>query len=512
MPEDYRPIPGQKDSGPSMNPRMDDLSVMAREKASNILSPYANMGGPTPDPNANPVPPPGTAGQPAPGAETGPSTEKMLYNSVPTDTLTRILDMIMQFVGAGKKPIPRQEGGPVEPDKTYTVGERGPETFKPAIPGQIIPAPTESGGLAYRGRANTGYGGADEQMDPFFSSTRAPRPTLNAGAIREKGLPYAFGLETPSDALTMKRDPTTGVYGVPGEGEAARGHEAPPSSTSPESPSSHVPGQYPLSGGFGGYGEGIRGAFTEPETAATRRGDQQARDRIAREGQGFVPVPGKGPGPGGSYLRSYYEAHPEEKSMDDLVSQYGHRDPKTGNITNLKELSELHRTNVEFGPQSIQSQERLARMDYEKAEAEAKRAGIPFDQYLKSAEAQKNLGEAAKSGFISGKWGVFHPATGQFFSPPGMEDKTTATTMTKLEAEAAKETGGDPTATRERLRSKVKSLVDMGLMKKADIPPQFFKMTKPEFMAALQKAKKVPKNQDELDMAYKNYMKIPIED
>ena len=349
-------------------------------------------------------------------------------------------------------------------------------------------------------------------MDPFFSSTRAPRPTFNAGAIRERGLPSAFGFERPADALTMRQDQKTGVWGVPGEGEEARGHEAPPPSIPGESPPSHAPGEYPLSGGFGGYGEGIRGAFTEPETAATRRGDQLAKERIAREGQGFVPVPGKGPGPGGSYLRSYYEAHPDEKSMDDLVSQYGTRDPKTGNITNLKELGELHKANMEFGPQSIQSQERLARMDYEKAEAEAKRAGIPFDQYLKSAEAQKNLGEAAKSGFISGKWGVFHPASGQFFSPPGMEDKTTATTMQKLESEAAKETGGDPTATRERLRSKVKSLVDMGLLKKADIPPQFFKMTKPEFMSALQKAKKVPKNQDELDKAYQNYIKIPIED
>jgi hypothetical protein len=31
------------------------------------------------------------------------------------------------------------DGGPVEPGQYYTVGERGPETFVPAVPGHIVP-------------------------------------------------------------------------------------------------------------------------------------------------------------------------------------------------------------------------------------------------------------------------------------------------------------------------------------------------------------------------------------
>jgi hypothetical protein len=31
------------------------------------------------------------------------------------------------------------DGGPVMPGQYYTVGERGPETFVPAVPGQIVP-------------------------------------------------------------------------------------------------------------------------------------------------------------------------------------------------------------------------------------------------------------------------------------------------------------------------------------------------------------------------------------
>lgn len=39
----------------------------------------------------------------------------------------------------GAKPTPRQFGGPVHPDGTYTVGEAGPELFVPDRPGTIVP-------------------------------------------------------------------------------------------------------------------------------------------------------------------------------------------------------------------------------------------------------------------------------------------------------------------------------------------------------------------------------------
>jgi hypothetical protein len=31
------------------------------------------------------------------------------------------------------------DGGPVTPGKYYTVGEQGPETFVPDVPGRIVP-------------------------------------------------------------------------------------------------------------------------------------------------------------------------------------------------------------------------------------------------------------------------------------------------------------------------------------------------------------------------------------
>jgi hypothetical protein len=31
------------------------------------------------------------------------------------------------------------DGGPVMPGKYYTVGEQGPETFVPTVPGRIVP-------------------------------------------------------------------------------------------------------------------------------------------------------------------------------------------------------------------------------------------------------------------------------------------------------------------------------------------------------------------------------------
>lgn len=36
----------------------------------------------------------------------------------------------------------RASGGPVNAGLAYRVGERGPETFIPTVPGTIVPAPT----------------------------------------------------------------------------------------------------------------------------------------------------------------------------------------------------------------------------------------------------------------------------------------------------------------------------------------------------------------------------------
>lgn len=51
-------------------------------------------------------------------------------------------------------------------------------------------------------------------------------------------------------------------------------------------------------------------------TSGAVSGDELARQRIAKESRGPDIGPGKGPGPGGSYLASYYDAHPEERLAD----------------------------------------------------------------------------------------------------------------------------------------------------------------------------------------------------
>jgi hypothetical protein len=51
------------------------------------------------------------------------------------------------------------DGGPVEPGKYYTVGERGPETFVPTAPGHIVPNGGGLGGLGGMGGGGLGLGG-----------------------------------------------------------------------------------------------------------------------------------------------------------------------------------------------------------------------------------------------------------------------------------------------------------------------------------------------------------------
>jgi phage-related minor tail protein len=47
------------------------------------------------------------------------------------------------FFGGGKA-----AGGPVMNDRSYLVGERGPEMFTPSVPGQITPAPQTAAMMA----------------------------------------------------------------------------------------------------------------------------------------------------------------------------------------------------------------------------------------------------------------------------------------------------------------------------------------------------------------------------
>lgn len=395
MPE-YRPIPGQTDRGPSpMSPAMDDLSVMARGRASNILSPYANIGnsGAPPPGQENPVNPnSGGVANPVPIPGGSSSIEDKLYQSIHPDTFSKVLETIMQFVTG--KPISRQRGGQVDTDKDYIVGEQGPERFRPSVPGQIIPRgePTATpmgpvqGGLRYGGRLS----------DAEIMGKNVPPPSSAEFSRWELGVPGERSEATPNLPVPYTgarpwRGPTRG----PGEdfgGYRERTREE------------YLGVPSGLEGWKDYPGEGMGYQWSGPETAETRAGDEAARRRMERESPEFRPIPGKGPGPGGSYLRSYYEAHPEERFRDEaeaensrLMDQY--RSAKTGaekdRLMKMMEGNKIvaqgyYKTAMEQGAGSPAAQEKLAHAEYLRKYPEVHMAGISLQgqQHLAAVNAQ----------------------------------------------------------------------------------------------------------------------------
>ena len=67
----------------------------------------------------------------------------------------RVFDQVLGSIGGGGFPFggARMSGGGVSPGKSYTVGERGPETFVPGMRGSILPNPQ-----SLQGRASGGGG------------------------------------------------------------------------------------------------------------------------------------------------------------------------------------------------------------------------------------------------------------------------------------------------------------------------------------------------------------------
>jgi len=342
----YRPIPGQTDRQPVMpmnSPPMDDLTMMARERASNILMPYAQTGIPTSPTSPGP---PGV--NPTPGVTTPTATasgvEDKLYQAVHPDTFSRVLEIIMQFVTG--KPIPRQGGGPVEPEKEYTVGEEGPERFKPAIPGEIIP-----------------YGSS---------------PT--------RGITYGGMIEPPSAG---------GFVALPYTGPR------PWQNRPPDFAVSHAPGEYPIAkaGGWQDYGEGIGYKLGEIGTPVAGPGripspeEQELAARRRWETPGYAEAhPNLIPG----YQKSYYEAHPEERAAQEFYDIA--RGPQPGSYEYASEYMrnpmaarkaarerealatkgaiDIYGKSLEHGIGTPSSQERLAHAQYYREQPGAYLAGI----------------------------------------------------------------------------------------------------------------------------------------
>ena len=376
----YRPIPGQTDRQPVMpmnSPPMDDLTMMARERASNILMPYAQTGIPTSPTSPGP---PGV--NPTPGVTTPTATasgvEDKLYQAVHPDTFSRVLEIIMQFVTG--KPIPRQGGGPVEPEKEYTVGEEGPERFKPAIPGEIIPygsSPTR--GITYGGMIEPpsyspfdpfrqrnemaeaaslrklagvtynpnrgpltqpgGLGGALERAGWTGTTPGSITPTetrppdfavSHAHTVGEEG-PERFKPAIPGEIIPYGSSPTRGItYGGMIEPPSAGGFVALPytgprpwQNRPPDFAVSHAPGEYPIAkaGGWQDYGEGIGYKLGEIGTPVAGPGripspeEQELAARRRWETPGYAEAhPNLIPG----YQKSYYEAHPEERAAQEF--------------------------------------------------------------------------------------------------------------------------------------------------------------------------------------------------
>lgn len=68
----------------------------------------------------------------------------------------------------------RAEGGPVSPDKTYLVGERGPELFTPSSPGKIVPNHELGGGVSTPPQVNVSVVNVVDE-DMITSALNDPR-------------------------------------------------------------------------------------------------------------------------------------------------------------------------------------------------------------------------------------------------------------------------------------------------------------------------------------------------
>ncbi len=392
----YRPIPGE--SGAVNNMPMDDLTRMASESASRLLMPYQDKFGVKPI-----VPVPGEK-TPAPISAPTVATEDRLYESIHPSTFSKVMETIMSLVTGA---IPRQAGGPVDPNKEYIVGERGPEKFRPSVPGAIIP---------------TRFSPVDpfRQRDEFAEATEARKkagvvydpnkgpltqPGGLSGALIESGWlgtrpgerPRSEERPIPGDRpIDMRANPETGTYEIPRDLAVSHNRKDIPGFES-EPALSHIPGKYPISeaGGWQDYEGGrykvgperffLGGREVPTGTPGAVSGDELAlsqipgRDELTRR----YAIPE-------STKRSYYDTHPEERFMDaaaqsnqELMDMFKTaKTPGTraaiGRLieANLPIPGQYYRAGLEYGYGSPATQEKLAHAEYLRRMPGAHLAGI----------------------------------------------------------------------------------------------------------------------------------------
>ena len=73
-----------------------------------------------------------------PGQATTTSTPTSVTPNIPTSSLSTVITAPISS-SAPTIPIPHATGGPILPEHTYTVGEKGPELFMPNTSGTVIP-------------------------------------------------------------------------------------------------------------------------------------------------------------------------------------------------------------------------------------------------------------------------------------------------------------------------------------------------------------------------------------
>jgi hypothetical protein len=439
---DYRPIPGQTDAGPPspMNFPTDDLSRMASERASSILSPYGDQFGNGQNKPIVQSPSPGAG-----GAGAGPvssSVEDKLYQSIHPDTFAKVLETIMQFVTG--KPIPKyQEGTDYVPKTGPAMLHRG-EAVIPAEENRPIPDPLKPFGPSSRGgdaweRQQGQWRG---MVDPFRHAVTTPEeretgPGANFPALgRTLGRAiidprhweeHGLGEGTPSTPTsTLSNYPTErehAGYGIPTPGSK------PIPGSDPNEWRDYLPEGQPT-------GIRYKSAADNP-LFPFGLGDEMARQSVkaeagrAEEKYG-IPIPRK----------SYYDVHPEERAAQDVYDMTRGPGPSSyeAGVERMKEMNlmdivknpnttkearasageqltelrkgradrqlmaekvagETYGRALEYGPGTPGAQEKLAHAEYLKKYPEVHMAGISLQGQIHLAGIEKEVAghlEAAK--------------------------------------------------------------------------------------------------------------------
>ena len=215
------------------------------------------------------------------GNQGGAGIANMLFQAVHPDTFNRVLDFL-------KPSKSRQEGGPVEPGEEYTVGEAGPEKFKPAVPGQILPYGKEPSPLGSVPGQITYAGMTDRRESPEMPGIGPQAYRALKGSLVS---PYESPYEPGLPSFRMPGGEPTPIGG----GATPMGATIPPGERAPAYTGRNRPvggppapeGPAPLGEGWQHYGEGIDYKMG-PENA---RGDEMARQRILREATPDLRLP-----------------------------------------------------------------------------------------------------------------------------------------------------------------------------------------------------------------------------